>query len=106
MVYVRGDFSFIKDQLIRETLSHDFKAIDNIEGAWSLFKLHDPGKSFMYHTGGQLWSFIKEKMSNNHSHATMGYSMRIMETIAKYGWGEYVKSQLEKQMNEQFLVVL
>ena len=86
-----GDFSFINDARERELLSHDFEVINNTPGAWTALKTHDPEKSFMWDTHGELWHIIRKNMSKNHSGASMALCLRDLECIAKNGWGEYIK---------------
>jgi hypothetical protein len=90
MSYPFGDFSFIKDKLIRETLEYDFKIINNIPGSWDEFREHDLDKSFMYQTYGQIWEKIAQQAFPGHSSASFGMSMRTFEYIAKHGWESYV----------------
>ena len=52
-VPVVGDFSFVKNSLLRESLTYDFKEINKIgEDAWEAFRNHDQDESFMYNTNG------------------------------------------------------
>lgn len=46
-IYRRGDFSFIKNSAEKETLTHDFKAIDSLgEEGWSLLRCTDFSNTF------------------------------------------------------------
>jgi hypothetical protein len=86
-----GDFSFIKEQNQREQITHDFQVINSIPGAWMALLLHDPEKSFLWDTEGELWKMIKNKMHPGHSATTIALSLRELEYIAKRGWEEYIK---------------
>ena len=86
-----GDFSFVKCELLRESLDYDFKAINKIgEKAWEAFKNHDSDKNFMYQTKGGIWDIIGNSMYPGHSGASYGITMRVFERIAKHGWNNFV----------------
>ena len=90
-IFTKGDFSFVDDKLMREMLTYDFNAINEIgEKAWEAFRNHDPANSFMYHTHGDIWDKIGNKVYEGHSGASYGLSMRTFEKIAKYGWENFV----------------
>jgi hypothetical protein len=84
-----GDFSIIND-FMREILQHDYNEINKIPGAWVALKNHNPDHSFMFHTNGGVWTIIQSRLSDSHSGASAGYSLRNMEYIAKHGWEQYV----------------
>lgn len=92
MAIPRGDFSFLESEVDREMLQDAFQAVSEA-GAWDLLKNPSvPGSGgFMF---GQnpavkaIESFIKYE---GHSGASHGMTMRVMEFIAKNGWGEYVE---------------
>ena len=90
-VPVVGDFSFVKNSLLRESLTYDFKEINKIgEDAWEAFRNHDQDESFMYNTNGGIWDTIANNMYSGHSGASYGITMRCFEKIAKYGWTNFV----------------
>ena len=84
-----GDFSFIKCDLWRETLTHDYASLTR-EG-WHALKHHDSTKSFMLDTNGPIWDSIRAKMYDGHSGASMACSLRTLEQIAKSGWNDFVR---------------
>ena len=91
MDYSFGDFSFINDQLTRQTLEHDFKVINEYgKEAWYAFYIHDPYKSFIYDSKSEILSEVSDKLYPGHSGASYGLSMRTFEYIAKHGWDKYV----------------
>jgi len=87
----KGDFSFIDDCIQRELLTHDYKVIESIPGAWDALRNHDTKKSFMWDTEGEIWTEIRSLMWNGHSGASQSLSLRELEFIAKYGWEKYVQ---------------
>jgi len=90
-MYKQGDFSFIKDPIDREALTHDYQVIENIGiDAWKALSNHDSNKSFMWDTHGEIWDKIRKAMWRGHSGASGSLSLRTLEFIAKQGWGEYV----------------
>jgi hypothetical protein len=92
MAYAYGDFSFIEPELMREGIKYDFDMVEKLgKEAWDAFKNHDTRKSFMYSKKFGIWSQINDNAWSGHSGASFGCSMRHIETIAKYGWEEYVK---------------
>lgn len=92
--YNPGDFSFVKDELFIEALTHDYQCMTDDD--WKQLKSHNPDKSFLWETNGPKWEMIKNKMWNGHSGASMAISLRQMESIAKNGWENYVTSYLKK----------
>jgi hypothetical protein len=85
-----GDFSFITFELWRDSLTHDYASLTHV--GWHALKHHDKSKSFMWDTNGPVWDSIRSKMWDGHSAASMACSLRHMEHIAKYGWGDYMAS--------------
>lgn len=84
-----GDFSFISDEMWRETLAHDYATLTHV--GWHALKHHDPNKSFMWDTNGAIWDSVRSKLYDGHSGASMACSLRSLEHIAKFGWDEFVK---------------
>jgi len=91
-----GDFSFIEDALFANTLKYDYSQINDIPGAWTALKNHNPNNSFMFETDGGIWGIIRSKMSDLHSGASGAISLRNMEYIAKHGWDKYVDMRKNK----------
>jgi hypothetical protein len=83
-----GDFSFITDPLRREILTYDYACVTQ-EG-WTALKNHDPKKSFMFETQGEIWDEMRRVMWDGHSGCSMAMSLRELESIAKKGWKKYV----------------
>ena len=96
--YESGDFSFMHDDMWRETLAHDYAAVTP-EG-WNALKRHNADNSFMFHTNGGIWEEIRAKMYDGHSGASMACSLRVMERIAKIGWDTHVREYIIKQERE------
>ena len=84
MIYNHGDFSFIKNDLERETLEHDFNVISQKE-LWEYFKNHDSSKPFFLDI-----NLINYNWYPGHSSCSHALSMRKMEYITKYGWDKFV----------------
>ena len=90
-MYAPGDFSFIKDSDQRDALTHDYQVIENIGiEAWKALSNHDPSKSFLWDTNGDIWDTIRKQLWDCHSASSMAYSLRHLEHIAKKGWNAYV----------------
>ena len=90
-IYPPGNFSFIDDSMLNDMLTHDYNVIESIPGAWDALRNHDPKKSFMWETEGEIWTEIRSLMWGGHSGASQSLCLRDLEFIAKYGWEKYVQ---------------
>jgi hypothetical protein len=90
-----GVFSFVKDDLWRETLEYDYACLTPED--WTLLRSHNPDDSFMWHTNGSAWDKIRSKMYDGHSGASMACSLRTMEQIAKIGWKRFVQKHSQTE---------
>ena len=81
---VKGNFSFIKDSLVLETLQWDYNVVEKND-LWDYFKNHDIKKPFMF--SNEINDY---KWYDGHSGASWALSMRTMERIAKNGWENFV----------------
>jgi len=92
MQYKMGDFSFITDELQRETLQEDYEII-NKANLWNALKTRNSNRPFMF---DPEWNI---SLSNSHSGASHALSLRTFELIAKKGWANYVNSYIKKYKN-------
>ena len=97
-----GDFSFIKYDVWREVLTHDYASLTHV--GWHALKHHDESESFMWDTNGPVWDSIRSKMYEGHTATTMACSLKNLEHIAKYGWGDFVSDiTWRHQRHSEFL---
>ncbi len=90
-----GDFSFVKDEMTRIMFDDAYKAIDSIFGAWEFVK-GDPGDGgFMFSSDPYSVAISKAMKYNGHSGASYGWTMRVMQRIAKVGWDRFVAEYSE-----------
>jgi hypothetical protein len=96
--YGDGKFEFINDETDRAYCINAHKAISVTEN-WEYLRTFVPEKGFMYSSpeldaiGNEM---RKDPISHNHSSASYGIIMRIMEFIAKKGYEEYKKLYLQQ----------
>lgn len=89
MTYPLGDFSFVKDLEIRNMYDDAFKAIDVAE-AWNFIN-SDPGDGgFMFSPDSYSLAIQKNIKYTDHTGATYGMTMRVMQRIARVGWERFV----------------
>ncbi len=90
-----GKFNFVEDTFERKVFEETYQIISNIEGGWEFFKEFEPDqyRGFMFSEHPMLTKIINaaEAMGHGHSGASWGMTMRVMERIAKYGWGAVCK---------------
>lgn len=89
-----GDFSWSVD---KDFLQDAYQAI-TAAGAWDFFRQESPpeGKGYMFWDSPALKGVqAKMKMLDAHSGASFGYTMRVMEAIAKNGWVSWVANHLD-----------
>jgi hypothetical protein len=89
--FVPGKFEYVKDKNFREMLVTAWQAI-NMTESWHF--MAQPIDSFMWSDDPQLNKINKklQELYNNHSGFTYGYTMREMQSIARYGEVEYKKN--------------
>ena len=87
--YKPGDFSFIKNDLKRTALDHDYKVINRFN-AWNLLRNHDPCDEFVDDNTGGIWDLIYFYMYFYHTKETIKLSLLELEYISKNGWDKYV----------------
>jgi len=92
--YGCGDFGFT-DPMEREMLEDAYKAV-SVNEAWAEMA-KDPGEAgFMFSTPTPLMTKVQASINyNGHSGSSFGWTMRVMQKIAKIGWNAFVdwKSQ-------------
>lgn len=84
-----------------EMLTAGFKAVQSVEGGWEFLKTYEPpdDKGFMFSDSIGKRKEIDDAISNRyggHSGASYGWTMRVLEKIAKDGWETYAKDVLGK----------
>jgi hypothetical protein len=90
MSYKSGDFSFVEDATTREMIDDAYKAIDAVSGGWE-FMERDPGDGGFMFSGDPYSTAIQKNMKyNGHSGASYGWTMRVMQRIARVGWERFV----------------
>ena len=91
-----GDFSFVTDAMERDMLADMYRAVTKAE-AWDEMKA-DPGDGgFMYSRSAQaLTTRVTAALADPgvHSGASFGFCMRVMQKIARDGWGAYVQARI------------
>lgn len=94
--YEPGNFGFIEDS---ELLKDAYDAVNAAEAFEWLKKDTVPGPSGFMFCRDEMIGKISSKMKciDQHSGASFGGVMRVMEFIAKNGWDVYVKMSLESQ---------
>lgn len=90
MSYKPGDFSFVEDRMTREMFDDAYKAIDAVWGGWE-FMERDPGEGgFMYSSDPYSAAIQKNMKYDGHSGGSYGWTMRVMQKIARVGWERFV----------------
>jgi hypothetical protein len=85
----------------REMIQSGFEAVQSVEGGWEFLKTYDPpaDQGFMFSAPPPKQQEIDEEISKRyggHSGASYGCTMRVLQSIAKYGWAHYAKRMLEE----------
>ena len=84
-----GDFSFLADKEIQRMLTDAYKAIEMAEG-WDYMKT-DPGENGYMFTRSDMLTKIGSKMTyGDHSGSSYGWTMRMMQRLARIGWETFV----------------
>jgi hypothetical protein len=90
MTYKPGDFSFVEDVATREMFDDAYNAIDAVWGGWE-FMERDPGEGGFMFSGDPYSAAIQKNMKyDGHSGASYGWTMRVMQKIARVGWERFV----------------
>jgi hypothetical protein len=90
MTYKPGDFSFVEDVATREMFDDAYKAIEAVWGGWE-FMERDPGEGGFMFSGDPYSAAIQKQMKyDGHSGASYGWTMRVMQRIARIGWERFV----------------
>jgi len=89
MTHAPGDFSFVKDTEFGVMLDDAYKAI-TIAEAWEIMK-KDPGSDgYVFSNHNYIKSIYKNIKYTSHSGESYTTVMRCMQTIARYGWTNFV----------------
>jgi hypothetical protein len=84
-----GDFSFVKDKETQIMFADAYQAIEAAE-AWDYMKT-DPGDGGYMFSQSDMLSKINSKMTyNGHSGSSYGWTMRMMQRLARIGWEAFV----------------
>ncbi len=90
MTYKPGDFSFVEDVATREMFDDAYNAIEAVWGGWE-FMERDPGEGGFMFSGDPYSAAIQKNMKyDGHSGASYGWTMRVMQKIARVGWDRFV----------------
>jgi hypothetical protein len=90
MTYKPGDFSFVEDSSVRIMFDDAYRAIDAVWGGWE-FMERNPGEGgFMYSSDPYSAEIQKNMKYDGHSGASYGWTMRVMQKIARVGWERFV----------------
>ena len=81
-------FSCLKEDFERETMIYDYNMVVKNK-LTHLFKKRNPDTSFMWHTRGPEWDFIRTNSYSGHSGASWSMSMRALEYIFKNGYYKF-----------------
>jgi hypothetical protein len=97
----RGDFSFINCEYSREMLQSAFDAVESVPNGWEAL-LPEPANGFMFSSRAegsvlkQIDRAISERYSG-HSGSSYACTMRNMQGIARLGWNDYVRFNLNRR---------
>ncbi len=95
----RGDFSFLNHSEFELMFTDAYQAIEKA-GAWETMR-SDPGeRGYMFTRSAEL-DTIKQYMTyDGHSGWSYGWTMRMMQRLARIGWEAFVKEYLENQKKD------
>lgn len=104
--YARGDFSFIKDTSTRSMLQDAFTAVESVAGGWDSL-LSEPPQGFMFSVpeAGSIrakidTALLQTHTGNTHSGYSYAWTMRMMQTIARTSWEQWIhKYRTSQQKN-------
>ena len=92
---------FINDSYEADMLESAFKAISSVKDGWDFMKTYEPpeGEGFMFNRNPpaklQEIEAAVLKADSGHSGASFGFTMRVMQRIAKYGFERYYDERSE-----------
>ena len=91
------NFDFIQDLHSRRMVSSAYNVVQNM-GEWDFLRRYSPSvdTGYMADRNARIWAISKkiDDEYQGHSGASMAYTMRIIEFIAKYGFNAYKQSYL------------
>jgi hypothetical protein len=87
--YKPGDFSFVEDLSVRAMFDDAYKAITTA-GAWEFVERGPGDGGFMYSSDPYSAAITKAIKYTDHSGASYGWTMRVMQQIARAGWNRFV----------------
>jgi len=96
----RGDFSFISDDDTRYALQSAYNVCNSTQGAWNLLLPEPPSGGFMFDNRQEmdfLTSEIDNEYSPGHTGASMHFTLRNMQGIARLGWDQWVQTSINQQ---------
>jgi len=91
--YKPGDFSFIRNNFMRNAFQHDYQVISRFN-AWNFLRYHDHVDEFIDDTNGGIWDLIYFYMYFYHNKDTAKFSLQNMEYISKNGWEKFVLKKI------------
>jgi hypothetical protein len=93
-----GDFSFIHCNMTSEMLDNAYKAITK-HNLWNFFKTEDPpeNKGYMFWDSSELSKLNPELEEMGHSGSSYGWTMRMMQKIARTPWSDWVNQMKKSQ---------
>ena len=91
MSYSVGDFSFISDNMFKQSIQNAYNYV-NSNQLWDFFKTFEPDhdKGYMFSNHPTLVQISKALDSDGHSGASFALTMRNMQLIANNDWDTYV----------------
>ena len=88
-----SDFSFITDKHTRFMVEDAYKAAESTPEAWTVLRTWEPANGFMF-THHPVIDAMGKKLYDGHSGASYGFTMRIMQRLAKVGYDEFRREWL------------
>ncbi len=96
-----GFHKFINDSYEADMLESAFKAVSSVKDGWGFMRSYEPpeGEGFMFNRNPpaklQEIEAAILKADSGHSGASFGFTMRVMQRIAKYGFERYYDERCE-----------
>lgn len=85
-----GDFSFVKDPVMREMMEDLFNAI-HVANAWDYMMEGPKGLSFSMSMDPELFEIARYAQYKYYSAVSYDFIMEKMQRIALYGWKAFVE---------------
>lgn len=97
-----ADFSFIQDESIRGMMEEAFKIITDLHQWDTIIQFHLRYESFMTTEDRNIINIINNINNGKYGHsgASIGFLMRTMEEIARFGLEQYKHKYLERKTNK------